>query len=175
MVVWHHRLNGLVWVNSGSWWWTGRPDKLQSTELQSWTWLSDWLNWIKQKKKKIRRRRRKRCGKNKQKNYTKKDLHDPDNHDGGIIHLEPDILECEVKWKHHYKQSSLKWRNSSWAISNPQMMLCRCCIQYASKFGKLSCDHRTRKDQFSFQSQRKAMSKNAQTIAQLHSSHTLAK
>ena len=38
----------------------------------------------------------------------KKDLHDPDNHDGGIIHLEPDILECEVKWKHHYKQSSLK-------------------------------------------------------------------
>ena len=28
----------------------------------------------------------------------KKDLHDPDNHDGVIPHLEPDILECEVKW-----------------------------------------------------------------------------
>ena len=28
----------------------------------------------------------------------KKDLHDPDNHDGEIIHLEPDILECKVKW-----------------------------------------------------------------------------
>ena len=28
----------------------------------------------------------------------KKELHDPDNHDGVIIHLEPDILECEVKW-----------------------------------------------------------------------------
>ena len=28
----------------------------------------------------------------------KKDLHDPDNHDGVIIHLEPGILECEVKW-----------------------------------------------------------------------------
>ena len=28
----------------------------------------------------------------------KKDLHDPDNHDGVIIHLEPDILECKVKW-----------------------------------------------------------------------------
>ena len=27
-----------------------------------------------------------------------KDLHDPDNHDGVITHLEPDILECEVKW-----------------------------------------------------------------------------
>ena len=33
-----------------------------------------------------------------QKNYTKKDLHDPDKHDGAISHLEPDILECEVKW-----------------------------------------------------------------------------
>ena len=28
----------------------------------------------------------------------KKDLHDPDNHDGMITHLEPDVLECEVKW-----------------------------------------------------------------------------
>ena len=28
----------------------------------------------------------------------KKDLHDPDNHDGMITHLEPNILECEVKW-----------------------------------------------------------------------------
>ena len=28
----------------------------------------------------------------------KKDLHDPDNHNGRILHLEPDILECEVKW-----------------------------------------------------------------------------
>ena len=36
-------------------------------------------------------------GKNTQ-NYTKKDLHDPDNHNGVITHLEPDILECEVKW-----------------------------------------------------------------------------
>ena len=32
------------------------------------------------------------------KNYTKKDLHDPDNHDGVITHIEPDILGCEVKW-----------------------------------------------------------------------------
>ena len=28
----------------------------------------------------------------------KKDLHDPENHDGVITHLEPDILECEIKW-----------------------------------------------------------------------------
>ena len=36
--------------------------------------------------------------KNAQKNCTKKDLHGPDNHNGVITHLEPDILECEVKW-----------------------------------------------------------------------------
>ena len=49
----------------------------------------------------------------KQREYTKelykKNLHDPNNHDGVITHLEPDILECKVKWallrKHHYKQS----------------------------------------------------------------------
>ena len=39
-----------------------------------------------------------RGGKNTQKNCTKKDLHNPDNQDGMITHLEPDILECEVKW-----------------------------------------------------------------------------
>ena len=47
--------------------------------------------------------------------------------------------------------------------------------QYARKFGKLSTGHRTGKGQFSFESQRKAMPKNAQTTAQLHSSHMLVK
>ena len=56
-----------------------------------------------------------------------------------------------------------------------KMMLWKCCTQYASKFGKLSSAHKTGKGQFSFQSQRKAMPKNAQTTAQLHSSHTLVK
>ena len=50
----------------------------------------------------------------------------------------------------------------------------KCCTQYASKFGKLSSGHRTGKDQFSFQSQRKAMPKTVQTTAQFHSSHMLA-
>ena len=54
-------------------------------------------------------------------------------------------------------------------------MLWKSCTQYASKFGKLSIGHRTGKSQFSFQSRRKAMPKNAQTTAQLHSFHTLAK
>ena len=42
-----------------------------------------------------------------------------------------------------------------------------CCTQYASKFGKLSSGHRTGKGQFSFQSQRKAMTKNIQTTTQI--------
>ena len=49
--------------------------------------------WTYQKQKILRR-----GGKNTQKNYTKKDVHNQDNHDGVITHLEPDILECEVKW-----------------------------------------------------------------------------
>ena len=49
------------------------------------------------------------------------------------------------------------------------------CTQYASKFGKLSSGHRTGECQFSFQFQRKAMPKNAQTTTQFHSSHMLVK
>ena len=52
-------------------------------------------------------------------------------------------------------------------------MLLQCFTQYDSKFGKLSSGHRTGKGQFSFQSQGKAMPKNAQTTAQLHSFHML--
>ena len=58
-------------------------------------------------------------------------------------------------------------------FKSQKMMLLKCCSQYASKFGKLISGHRTGKGQFSFQSQRKAMPKNAQTTTQLHSSHTL--
>ena len=54
-------------------------------------------------------------------------------------------------------------------------MLLKCCTPYVSKSGKLSSGHRTGKGQFSFQSQKKAMPKNAQTTAQLHSSHMLVK
>ena len=46
-----------------------------------------------------------------------------------------------------------------------KMILWKCCTQYASKFGKPSSGHRTGKGQFSFQSQRKAMPKKAQTIS----------
>ena len=49
--------------------------------------------WTHLKQKLLRR-----GGKNTQKSYTKKDLHDPDNHAGVITHLESDTLECDVKW-----------------------------------------------------------------------------
>ena len=51
------------------------------------------------------------------------------------------------------------------------MMLIKCCRHYDSKFGKLGSGHWTGKGQFSFQSQRKAMSKNIQITIQLHSFH----
>ena len=103
----------------------------------------------------------------------KKDLHNQDNHDGVITHLEPDILECEVKWA----LESITMSKASGGDGIPEELFqileddaVKCCTQYASKFGKLSSGHRTGKGQFSFQSQRKAMPKNAQTTAQLHSS-----
>ena len=108
----------------------------------------------------------------------KKYLHDPDNHDGVITHLEPDILECEFKWA----LGSITTNKASGGdgilvelFQMLKMMLWKCCTQYASKCGKLSSGHRTGKGQFSFQSQGKAMPKNAQTTAQLYSSHTLVK
>ena len=55
------------------------------------------------------------------------------------------------------------------------MMLLKYCTQYASKYGKLSSGHRTGKSQFSFQSQRRAMTQNFQTTVQLCSFHMLAR
>ena len=55
---------------------------------KSWTRLSDWTDWLTEQKQKILRK-----GSKNTQNYTQKDLHDPDNHNGVITHLEPDILE----------------------------------------------------------------------------------
>ena len=109
----------------------------------------------------------------------KKELHDPDNHHGVITHLKTDILECKVKWS----LGSITKNKASGGEGIPvelfqilkKMMLLKCCIQYASKFGKLSSGHRTGNGQFSFQSQRNRRPKNVQTTTQLHSSHTLPK
>ena len=56
---------------------------------------------------------------------SKKDLHEPDNHDGVITHLEPDILECEVKWAlGSITTNKAGGGNGSWAISNPKRWFC---------------------------------------------------
>ena len=55
------------------------------------------------------------------------------------------------------------------------MMLLKCCIPYVSKFEKLNSGHRTGKDQFSFQSQRRTMPKNVKTTIQLLSFHMLTR
>ena len=108
----------------------------------------------------------------------KKDLHDPVNHDSAITHLEPDILEWEVKWA--LGSITMNKASGGDGISAELFQILKddavkVLHQYTSKFGKLSSGHRTGKGQFSFQSQRKAMPKNAQITAQLHSSHTLVK
>ena len=105
----------------------------------------------------------------------KKDLHDSDNHNGVITHLEPDILECEVKWALESITTNKASGGDGIPVELFQILKDDAGTQYVSKFGKLSSGHRTRKCQFSFQSQRKATPKNAQTTAQLHSSHMLVK
>ena len=106
----------------------------------------------------------------------KKDLHDPDNHDGVITHLEPNILECEVKWA----LESITVNKTSGGDGIP-VELFQIVKDDAVKVLHSICQQnwktqqwpQDRKCQFSFQSQRKAMPKNVQTTAQLHSSHVL--
>ena len=95
-----------------------------------------------------------------------------------ITHLEPDILKCDVKWA----LESITMNKATVGDGVPVELFqilkddaVKVLHSDASKFGKLSSGHRTGKGQFSFQSQRKAMPKNAQTTTQLHSSHTLVK
>ena len=95
-----------------------------------------------------------------------------------ITHLEPDILECEVK--RVLGEITLNKASGGDGIPVKQIQILKddavkVLHSIASKFGKLSSGHRSGKGQFSFQSQRKAVPKNAQTTAQLHSSHTLVK
>ena len=93
----------------------------------------------------------------------KKNLHDPDNHDDVIIHLEPDILECEVKWA----LGSITTNKASEGDGIPVELFqilkddaVNVLHSICQQFGKLSSGHRTGKGQFSFQSQRKALSEN---------------
>ena len=108
----------------------------------------------------------------------KKDLQELHNHDVVITHLEPDILECEVKWA----LESITMNKASGGDGIPVELFqilkddaVKVLHSICQQIWKLSSGHRTGKGQFSFQSQRKAMPKNAQTTAQSHSSNTLLK
>ena len=108
----------------------------------------------------------------------KKDLHDPDNHNGVITNLEPDILECEVKWA----LGSITMHKASGDDGIPVELFqtlkddaVKVLHSVCHKIWKLSTGHRTGKGQFSLQSLRKAMAKTVQTTAALYSSHTWAK
>ena len=94
-----------------------------------------------------------------------------------IIHLEPDILECEVKWA----LGSITMNKASGGDGIP-VELFQILKDNAVKVLHSICQQiwktqqwpQNWKSQFSFQFQRKAMPNNAQTTAQLHSSHMLA-
>ena len=98
----------------------------------------------------------------------KKDLHDPGNHDGVITHLEPDILECEVKWT----VGSITMNKASGGDGIPVELFqilkydaVKVLHSICQKIWKTQQWHKTGKGQFSFQSQRKAFPKNVQTIS----------
>ena len=107
----------------------------------------------------------------------KRDLHDPDNHDSVITHLQPDILECEVKWA----LESIT-RNKASGSDGIPVELCQILNDDAVKVLHSICQQIWKTQQWpqdwkrsvSFQSQ-KAMPKNVQITAKLHSSHTLVK
>ena len=93
----------------------------------------------------------------------RKDLHDPDNHDDVITHL-----ESEISW-------NAKLECKEGIPAELFQILKYDAVKVLHSMCQQICGHRTGKGQFSFQSQRKAMPKNAQTTAQLHSSHMLVK
>ena len=114
--------------------------------------------------------------------YTKelynKGLHDPDNHNGVITHLEPDILECEGKWALESISTNKARGGDGIPVELFQILkddAVKVLYSICQQIWKTSSGHRTGNGQFLFQSLRKAMPKNAQTTAQLHSSHILAK
>ena len=85
----------------------------------------------------------------------KKDLHDPDNHDGMITHLDPDILACKVKWVLRSITMNKDSGGDGIAVELFQILkddAVKMLHSNASKFGKLSSGHNAGKGQFSFQS-----------------------
>ena len=106
-----------------------------------------------------------------------KDIHDPDNHDDVITNLEPDILECEVKWA----LGSITKNKASGSDGIPVELFqilkddaVKVLHSIRQQIWKMAVATGLEKV-FSLQSQRKAMPKNVQTIVQLHSFHMLVR
>ena len=92
----------------------------------------------------------------------KKHLYDPDNHDGVIIHLEPDILECEVKWALGSITSNKASGGDGIQVELFQVLeddAVKVMYSVCQQIWKTQQYHRTGKDEFSFQSQRRATPK----------------
>ena len=94
-----------------------------------------------------------------------------------ITYLEPDILECIVKWALGTITKNKASGGDGIPVEPFQILKDDAVkvLHSCQQIWKLRSGHRTGKGQFSFQSQRKATPKNVQTTTQLHSSHTLAK
>ena len=94
-----------------------------------------------------------------------------------MTHLEPDILECEVKWALGIITINKASGGDGIPVELFQILKDAVKVLHSicQQIWKTQQWPEDRKGQFSFQSQRKAMPKNAQTTAQLHSSHTLVK
>ena len=92
----------------------------------------------------------------------KKDLRDPDNHDGVITHLELDILECEVKWALGSITSNKASGGDGIQVELFQVLeddAVKVMYSVCQQIWKTQQYHRTGKDEFSFQSQRRATPK----------------
>ena len=105
---------------------------------------------------------------------VQKNLHDPDNHDDVITHLEPDNLECEVKWALEGITTNKASGGDGIPVELFQILkddAVKVLHSICQQIWETQRSNRTGKVQFYFQFQRKAMANNAQITTQLHLSH----
>ena len=108
----------------------------------------------------------------------KKDLHNPDNHDGVITHLEPDILECEVKWALGSNTTNKASGGDGIPVELFKILkddAVKVLYSICQQIWKTHQRPQYWKRSVFIPIPRRAMPKNVQTTALLHPSHTLAK
>ena len=130
-------------------------------------------NWVIIQQKIIRR------GAKNTRRSIQKNLNDSDNHDGVISHLEPDILECKVKWALRNITTNKASGGDGIPVELFQILEDDGCqsaaVNMPANLENSAVATGLEKISFHSSPKRKAMPKKAQTTAQLHSSHTLAK